>query len=245
VQRDTRPKKLIKEIRVRPSFCLEPDRPDLEQIGMRYARLLTEKFDYRLSPCSHICLYATEYGQDSEFVLRGIVDSTVMFFVDVLFDHKAIDVNYHDYTVNLIARVLAEIASNEGVDPEPIEEATQIMLAEKDDLLILWKSRISVTKKYRIEPYIKIKGIGSYASLLYVKISDLIAKKSAVRLVAELPIEELEEAAQRIKVQNDELKLTPKRNSGELVMARMRGYVFPITVPLSEFDWKSEQIRVT
>jgi hypothetical protein len=233
-----RAKKHVKEIRVRAYRDDDHLAPNLEQIGMRYALLLAEQFDYRLCSCDYFLLMRSAPDPE-EFKLIGMmpVVSTVMFRVDVRFDMEKLASDYYTYTVNLIARVLKEIACTEGADPEPIDLARNIMLTDRDDVLIPWKSRLTKTTKYLIEPSIKMKGMGSYSALLFVRLTELATGKCATRLVLQAPLFEVRDLARKFSIKNRQLVLGHKQ--GHISeMYRRRGFIVPVTVPLAEFDWK-------
>src|ERR1700735_3853744 len=120
-----RKKKLIKEIRVRFYSDAATDVPNLEQIGLRYATLLAEHHDYRLSPCDYILLMPDPAAAPGQFELIGAIPvvSTVLYHVHVGVDVARLNADHFRYATDLIAEILTAIAVKEGTDPEPIEQA--------------------------------------------------------------------------------------------------------------------------
>jgi len=232
-----RKKKLIKEVRVRLyGQDAADDVPDLEQIGLRYATLLAEHHNYRLSPCDHILLLHDPDLPPGQFQLRGIlpVVSTIMYHVRVGVDVARLNADHNGYVTNLIAEILTAIAVQEGSELEPIEQARKILLVQGSDTAIHLHTKTVTSGKYLIEPFLKLKGMGSYSALLYVQITDLSTGRKSCRLVVQAQLYEIRDLASHFSVRDETLVLKAKYGS-MTECYRQRGFEVPVRVPLALF----------
>jgi hypothetical protein len=232
-----RKKKLIKEIRVR-LYGQDPAdyAPDLEQIGLRYATLLAEHHSYKLSACDHVLLLNDPDIPPGQFQLRGMlpVVSTIMYHVRVGVDVARLNADHNGYVTNLIAEILTAIAVQEGSDLEPIEHARKILLVQGADTAIHLHTKTVTTAKYIIEPFLKLKGMGSYSALLYVQITNLSTGLKSCRLVVQAPLYEIRDVASHFSVRDETLVLKAKYGS-RTEWYRQRGFQVPVIVPLALF----------
>lgn len=224
--------RLIDDVRIgfgpRPELGILP----LQQLGYRYATLLAEQYEYKLSSCNCFNLYPFDSVAPGNFKLLGVSDG--IYVVHVGLDKTRLDADSKTYTTNLIAEVLKAIAETEGGDPRPIELARQALIKDGNDTKIYLSKKTVTIKGYRIEPFMKIKGPGVYFALSYTELTHLASGKSGCRLIAQATVDEIREIGRRFLIQDEAVVLKP-RLSHTTERYRQRGFNVFIKVPLNLF----------
>lgn len=206
------------------------------QIGFRFAAALREEHGFSLGDYHTVLIEFDGNLKDQQIVVRGNRAEKWLNHVGVgisrIRAEQVVNSDLHDYLVDLIAKVLNELAKTDD-ERSAIEKVRDNQSKSRDDTIIQMNSRQCATKQYRIDPYFKIKGLGAHNMLLWIRVTDLLSGKVGDRLIIEANASEVHALVSSFSVTKTTVIAKQSKAGAHLgELYRNRGFKVPIEVPL-------------
>ncbi len=169
-------------------FALYAQENDPDGTGARIAKaflaLLKFEYLYRLAHYDYVRILPSN-GPPGELRISGLSPiSKSIFFVEMgLFKDLTEPLSF-DYWLDLLSNLLKTLAQQENSEIEPIEEARLRISADKNCTTVKMTRLVKQTRKYLIEPELKLKA-NYFGLLLYVRLTELATGLVAYRFVAQ------------------------------------------------------------
>lgn len=208
------------------------------QIAHSFFLLLRFEYQYKLAQYNQIIITSAG-GPPGEFKVIGRDKfSTSSCCVEIgqfeTPDHKSFE-----YWLDLLSNILKTLAQQENSDIEPIEQARLKILADKNCTTVKMTRLVKQTRKYLIEPELKLKP--SYSGyLLYIRLTELATGLAAYRFIAQAELYEICGIAKSFSITDGLLVMHPRPTWMYLASYRSRGFVAPLKIPLENFQFSNQ-----
>jgi hypothetical protein len=191
----------------------------VEQVGFRFASKLREEYGYRLADFSHLLIELRPDLPQGEIRIWKRRMETWQQHVRYGLDKSAAhshSIEPLELVTNIIGDVLIALAEHYGSEPEPIEATRRLLLDEKEDTTIFMRSKVRQTDEYLIEPFFKVKGYGSEAIQLFVRLTDIANNQSGEWLIVQSSYREVCQTISTFVVKGGKLVVKPKGSVADL-----------------------------
>ena len=224
-------------------FALYANENDPDGTGDRIAKaflaLLKFEFQYKLARYDYVRILASD-GPPGELKISGFSPiSKCIFFVEMGRFKDLNEPRSFDYWLDLLSNLLKTLAQQENSEIEPIEEARLRISADKNCTTIKMTKLAKQTRKYRIEPELKLKA-NYFGHLLYVRLTELATGSVAYQFVAQAGFLEIIGMCDHFSITDDQLVMHPKPNWVALAHYRSQGFDSPLKIPLTNFQLSNQ-----
>lgn len=224
-------------------FTLYAQQNDPDGTGARLAGIflavLRFEYQYKLARYDHVRILASD-GPPGELKIIGVNEfSTRLFFVEFGLVKDMTEPLSFEYWLDLLSNLLKTLAQQENSQIEPIEEARLRILADKNCTTVKMTKLVKQTRKYLIEPELKLKA-NYFGILLYVRLTELATGLVAYRFIAQAGYLDIIGMCDHFSITNDQLVLHPKPQWLGLADYRERGFVAPLKIPLEKFQFSNQ-----
>ncbi len=224
-------------------FALSVGENCQDETGLRIAEIflavLRFEYQYKLARYDHVRIRAGDVPP-GELKIIGVNEfSTRLFFVEFGLVKDLTEPLPFEYWLDLLSNLLKTLAQQENSDIEPIEEARLRILADKNCTTVKMTKLIKQTRKYLIEPELKLKD-SSFGCLLYVRLTELATGLVAYRFVAQAGFFDIIGMCDHFSITNDQLVMHPKPRWSGLAQYRSHGFAAPLKIPLANFQFSNQ-----
>lgn len=227
-------------------FALYAEKNDPDGTGDRIAKaflaLLKFEYQYKLAHYDYVRILAGD-GPPGELKISGLSPiSKCIFFVEMGLFKDLNEPRSFDYWLDLLSNLLKTLAQQENSDIEPIEEARLRILADRNCTTIKMTKLAKQTRKYLIEPELKLKA-NYFGLLLYVRLTEIATGSVAYRFVAQAGFWDIIGMCDHFSITDDQLVLHHKPQWSGLAHYRATGFVAPLKIPLANFQFSNQTIQ--
>ncbi len=223
-------------------FALSVGEVCQDETGLRIAEIflavLRFEYQYKLARYDHVRILAGDLPP-GELKIIGVNEfSTRLFFVEFGLLKDLTEPLPFEYWLDLLSNLLKTLAQQENSEIEPIEEARLRILADKTCTTVKMTKLVKQTRKYLIEPELKLKA-NYFGLLLYVRLTELATGLVAYRFVAQAGFFDIIGMCDHFSITNDQLVMHPKPNWVALAQYRSQGFDSPLQIPLANFQFSN------
>lgn len=224
-------------------FAVYADKNDLDGTGARIAgiflAILKFEYQYKLARYDYVRILASD-GPPGELKIIGVNEfSTRLFFVEFGLVKDLTEPLPFDYWLDLLSNLLKTLAQQENSEIEPIEEARLRISADKNCTTVKMTKVVKQTRKYLIEPELKLKA-NYFGLLLYVRLTELATGMVAYRFIAQAGYLDIIGMCDHFSITDDQLVLQPKPQWSGVARYRSHGFAVPLKIPLANFQFSNQ-----
>ncbi|MFA7337916.1 MAG: hypothetical protein WC028_14100 [Candidatus Obscuribacterales bacterium] len=224
-------------------FAVYADKNDPTGTGARIAgiflTILRFEYQYKLARYDYVRILPTD-GPPGELKISGLSPiSKCIFFVEMGRFKDLTEPMSFDYWLDLLSNLLKTLAQQENSEIEPIEEARLRISADKNCTTVKMTKLVKQTRKYLIEPELKLKA-NYFGLLLYVRLTELTTGLVAYRFVAQAGYLDIIGMCDHFSITENQLVLHHKPQWSGLAHYRGRGFVAPLKIPLANFQFSNQ-----
>lgn len=224
-------------------FAVYADKNDPAGTGARIAgiflAILRFEYQYKLARYDYVRILPTD-GPPGELKISGLSPiSKCIFFVEMGLFKDLVEPMSFDYWLDLLSNLLKTLAQQENSEIEPIEEARLRISADKNCTTVKMTKLVKQTRKYLIEPELKLKA-NCFGLLLYVRLTELATGLVAYRFVAQAGYLDIIGMCDHFSITDDQLVLHHKPQWSGLAHYRGRGFVAPLKIPVANFQFSNQ-----
>ncbi len=224
-------------------FAVYADKNDPTGTGARIAgiflTILRFEYQYKLARYDYVRILPTD-GPPGELKISGLSPiSKCIFFVEMGRFKDLTEPMSFDYWLDLLSNLLKTLAQQENSEIEPIEEARLRISADKNCTTVKMTKLVKQTRKYLIEPELKLKA-NYFGLLLYVRLTELTTGLVAYRFVAQAGYLDIIGMCDHFSITDNQLVLHHKPQWSGLAHYRGRGFVAPLKIPLANFQFSNQ-----
>ena len=209
-----------------------------DRIAKAFLALLKFEYQYKLAHYDYVRILASD-GPPGELKISGLSPiSKCIFFVEMGRFQDLNEPRSFDYWLDLLSNLLKTLAQQENSEIEPIEEARLKILADKTCTTVKMTKLVKQTRKYLIEPELKLKA-NYFGLLLYVRLTELATGLVAYRFIAQAHFLDIIGMCHHFSITDNQLVLHHKPQWSGLAHYRERGFVAPLKIPLEKFQFSN------
>lgn len=233
-------KKLIEEVSI---YATENDPVgNGARIALTLLAILRFEYQYKLARYDYVRILASD-GPPGELKILGVDEfSTRLFFVEMGLFKDLVEPMSFDYWLDLLSNLLKTLAQQENSEIEPIEEARLRISADKNCTTVKMTKLVKQTRKYLIEPELKLKA-NYFGLLLFVRLTELATGLVAYRFIAQAGYLDIIGMCDHFSITDDQLVMHPKPHWSGLAQHRDHGFIAPLKIPLAKFQFSNQTIQ--
>lgn len=210
-----------------------------DRIAKAFLTLLKFEYQYRLAHYDYVRILPSDRPAGELYISGLSPISKHIFFVEMGLFKDLSEPRPFEYWLDLLSNLLKTLAQQENSDIEPIEEARLRISADRNCTTIKMTKLVKQTRKYLIEPELKIKA-NYFGLLLYARLTELATGSVAYRFIAQAGFLDIIGICDHFSITDNQLVMHPKPHWSGLAHYRGTGFVAPLKIPLANFQFSNQ-----